>query len=281
MRKRVLLIVGHNEKSQGCLCPHYENKNINTEWKYCKNLAEIIAKMTSNVKYDVFIRNKDSGGYKQEMKDVIDRAKKFEKENGFKYDLALEIHLNSMPTDDPNGAETIYYKDNENGKKYSDLFKEVLNEKKQIKKRDGYAVLQPDDHNGARGVCTSPWTYVLIEPFFTSNKNDAEKFETSAQIDELANLIMMSVDKFFKWKDEKDGVVTQNTDTQKDVKLDEDIEDMLKEFGEDSVKEYCLMNAFRCLSDCKNKKMMTENINKVQIHLNTIIELEKRMKGDR
>ena len=280
MRKRVLLIVGHNEKSQGCLCPHYENENMNTEWKYCKNLAEIIARTTSCAKYDVFVRNGNFGSYTAEMKDVIDRAKKFEKENGFKYDLALEIHLNSMPTNDPNGAETIYYKNNDNGKKYSDFFKDILNEKKKIKKREGYAVLEPNDHNGARGVCTSPWTYVLIEPFFTSNKSDAEKFKTKEQIDELASLISLSVDKFFEWKDKKDGVLIQN-DTQTDGSLDPSIEEMLNEFGEDSVKEYCLMNAFKCLSACKKNKTMTENVKKVQIHLNTIIELEKRMKGDR
>ena len=53
------------------------------------------------------------------------------------------------------------------------------------------------------------------------------------------------------------------------------IEVMKEVFGEESVKAFCLLNAFKYLYRCKRKNNKTEDIKKANWYINKYLELER------
>lgn len=58
------------------------------------------------------------------------------------------------------------------------------------------------------------------------------------------------------------------------------IDVMAEVFGDESLKEYCLINTFKYLYRCKRKNNMNEDVKKAIWYLNKYVELEEGDQGE-
>ena len=138
--EKIALIIGHNARSKGAF-----SMIVGSEFTYWKNIAEKIKSEIPEL-VDVYER-KSSTNYVIEMKEVLKELNK----NDYKF--CLELHFNSSLSPSAKGCECLVYYKNDKAKKLA---------------IDLMARLQ--------SKFNSKDTYILIEPFFGSNIDEALRF---------------------------------------------------------------------------------------------------------
>lgn len=195
---KVALVIGHNQRSKGA-----HSTIIGSEYDYWKNIAEKIKKKIPEL-VDVYER-KPNQSYIPEMNGVLKEL------NSKNYKFCLELHYNSALNKQANGCEClVYYKNNKakelatnfmkrlknkfeskirtkenvlKVKKNDENGKEIEEEKKEI--TQGLILVQDSKTRGGYGICNSKDTYILVEPFFGSNDDEALKFSIVSDVVEL------------------------------------------------------------------------------------------------
>lgn len=172
---KIGVIVGHSILKNGSITS--ANSSFCNEYLYCKELGEYIRKLGEKTihKIDIIQCPEKVFNKAREEKDY-----KLGKINGKKYDMILELHLNSSSNTSATGTEVLYY--SEKGKVIADrIYKKVnpiLNKKRGIKKRTDLYILRDTD-------CPA----TLLELFFLSNIEDFKTMENYKK-ENIARLIL-------------------------------------------------------------------------------------------
>lgn len=162
--EKIALIIGHNQTQPGAW-----NKVTGAEFTYWKEVALAIKGLLP-MEVDVYERKYTKGyGYGTEMANVVSQL------NKIPYKLCIELHYNSSNNPQSNGAEVLVYKGNAKAKAWSNKFLDMINDKFQIRSR-GLIEIADMHHNGAYGIIKAKSTYILTEPYFGSNPDEALKF---------------------------------------------------------------------------------------------------------
>lgn len=163
--EKIALIIGHNARSKGAF-----SMIVDSEFSYWKNIAEKIKSAIPDL-VDVYER-KPSTNYVAEMNDVLKELNK----NDYKF--CLELHFNSSLSPSAKGCECLVYYKNEKAKKLAiDLMARLQSKfKSTIRGNRGLIEVQDSNTRGGYGICNSKDTYILIEPFFGSNIDEALRF---------------------------------------------------------------------------------------------------------
>lgn len=182
---KVALIIGHNSRSKGAY-----SGVIGSEYDYWKNIAYKIKERIPEF-VDVYER-KPKQFYTQEMNEMLKEL------NRKDYRYCLELHFNSSLSEQANGCECLVYYRNEKAKNLATDFmsrlqnkfdskirtkENILKDKKEITR--GLILVQDSKTRGAYGICNSKDTYILVEPFFGSNFNEALKFSIVSDVVDL------------------------------------------------------------------------------------------------
>lgn len=163
--EKVALIIGHNARSKGAF-----SMIVGSEFSYWKNIAE---KVKGEIPELVYIyERKPSTNYVTEMNEVLKELNK----NDYKF--CLELHFNAAANGQANGCECLVYHKNEQAKKLAiDLMARLQSKfKSTIRGNKGLIEVQDSNTRGGYGICNSKDTYILIEPFFGSNIDEALRF---------------------------------------------------------------------------------------------------------
>lgn len=163
--EKVALIIGHNARSKGAL-----SMIVGSEFSYWKNIAEKIKGEIPEL-VDIYER-KPSTNYVAEMKEVLKELNK----NDYKF--CLELHFNSSLSSSAKGCECLVYYKNDKAKKLAiDLMARLQSKfKSTVRGNRGLIEVQDSNTRGGYGICNSKDTYILIEPFFGSNIDEALRF---------------------------------------------------------------------------------------------------------
>lgn len=197
---KVALIIGHNKRSKGAY-----STIVGSEYDYWENIAEKIKEKIPEL-IDVYER-KANQSYIPEMNEVLKEL------NSKNYKFCLELHYNAVEDKRAHGCECLVYYKNEVAKKLARNFMERLNTKfgskirtkenilkvemkekridgkTWIEKRkeitEGLLLVQDSKVRGGYGICNSKDTYILVEPFFGSNDDEALKFSIVSDVVDL------------------------------------------------------------------------------------------------
>ena len=163
--EKIALIIGHNARSKGAF-----SMIVGSEFTYWKNIAEKIKGEIPEL-VDVYER-KSSTNYVVEMKEVLKELNK----NDYKF--CLELHFNSSLSPSAKGCECLVYYKNDKAKKLAiDLMARLQSKfKSTVRGNRGLIEVQDSNTRGGYGICNSKDTYILIEPFFGSNIDEALRF---------------------------------------------------------------------------------------------------------
>lgn len=163
--EKVALIIGHNARSKGAF-----STIVGSEFSYWKNIAEKVKGEIPEL-VDIYER-KPSTNYVIEMKEVLKELNK----NDYKF--CLELHFNSSSSLSAKGCECLVYYKNDKAKKLAiDLMARLQSKfKSTIRGNRGLIEVQDSNTRGGYGICNSKDTYILIEPFFGSNIDEALRF---------------------------------------------------------------------------------------------------------
>lgn len=179
---KIALSVGHSLLKNGCYTSADGTRYGGcSEYKWCKAFSkqvESALKKNGHTVKRIVCPEKKFAASTQE------KAYKLNLINSGKYDLVIELHLNSS-IPDAKGVEVLYKSDD--GKKYAKKIQKQLATvfaDRGIKKRDDLYML-----NG-----TKP-TALIIETFFCTNKNDYKKAKGLKNRKKLAKLIANGVGK--------------------------------------------------------------------------------------
>lgn len=174
---KILVSVGHSILKNGA-CTSADGRPYGgvLEYKYCKDFARLyLVPQLKKAGHEVDLLicpEKKFSTYKEE------KPYKMAIEHSKKYDLAMELHLNSAQPS-ANGSE-VYYK-TKAGKEYAEKIAKALGEvyrDRGAKQTDGLYWL-----NDTRA------TAVLVELFFCTNKSDYKKGHGRKNATKLAKLI--------------------------------------------------------------------------------------------
>lgn len=173
VKMKVALIIGHNQRSKGAY-----SSIIGSEFDYWKRIAEKIKTEIPEL-VDIYER-KPKQYYGQEMREVLQELNK----HNYKY--CLELHYNAGASQ-AHGCECLVYHKNEQAKELASMFMARLQNIFGSKIRGNHGLIEVKDSNtrGAYGICNSKDTYVLIEPFFGSNLDEALKFSVENDVVDL------------------------------------------------------------------------------------------------
>lgn len=157
------------------------------EYKYCKELAPLIANYLKQEKHtvDVIVCPE-----RQFNKAYEEKTYKLSKVNRKGYDLLVELHLNAF-NGSAKGTEVLYYSDR--GKIYAQRVNDKLDDiftDRNIKKRTDLYILRDTD-------CPA----ILVEAFFCDNKEDYQKADEAHEKDLIARKIA-------------EGILNKNLDIQ-------------------------------------------------------------------
>lgn len=171
---KVALIIGHNSRNKGAY-----SSIIGSEFDYWKRIAMKIKNIIPDV-VDVYERSPNKY-YTREMFQIL------EKLNQNKYVFCLELHFNSSTDKSANGCECYIYHKNNEAKILATNFMHQLHNifNVEIRNNHGINLVSSSQVRGGYGICKSKWTYILIEPFFGSNPEEALKFYDENKIVEL------------------------------------------------------------------------------------------------
>lgn len=157
------------------------------EYKYCKELAPLIANYLKKEKHtvDVIVCPE-----RQFNKAYEEKTYKLSKVNKKGYDLLVELHLNAF-NGSAKGTEVLYFSDR--GKSYAQRVNDKLDDiftDRHIKKRTDLYILRDTD-------CPA----ILVEAFFCDNKEDYQKADEDHEKDLIARKIA-------------EGILNKNLNTQ-------------------------------------------------------------------
>ena len=162
---RVAIVIGHNKKVKGAYSKYLKI----SEWDFYKDISEKIREMDTAGNVDIYFRNYH-GSYSQEMRELTNKL------NRKDYKLIIELHFNSSSNPLAYGAEVLLFHSSKKGIKESVRFLNNLREEYENRIR-GLVPVTKATQRGGMGICNTKAPYILIEPFFASNRVDAEKFE--------------------------------------------------------------------------------------------------------
>lgn len=163
---KIALIIGHNKKAQGA----YSKALQGTEWQYYNRFVEVLKRLEPEM-FDVYRREPDKT-YGTEMRKVLKNIN----DSGENYPLIVELHFNSAGESSINGTEVLAYKDSKVGIPIGFAFIDTICKEYKTKNRGIKAVTDENDRGGY-GIMNSKEPYILIEPFFGSNEEEAKKFK--------------------------------------------------------------------------------------------------------
>lgn len=168
--EKIALIIGHNSRSKGAY-----STILGYEYDYWKRIASKIKTEIPGM-VDVYER-KANRCYTKEMNEVLEELNK----NDYKF--CLELHFNAA-TQQANGCECLVYYKNNKAKELATNFMTRLQNKFNSKIRSNHGIIEIKDSNtrGGYGICKSKDTYILIEPFFGSNNDEALKFSVESDV---------------------------------------------------------------------------------------------------
>lgn len=191
---KVALIIGHNQRAEGAY-----SQRLGREYNYWKGIAEKIKTKIPEL-VDIYER-KPNEYYTREMFEVLEELNK----NNYKF--CIELHFNAAVSEQANGCECLVYYKNNKAKELATNFMirlqnkfgskirtkenilketEVVNRKeKTVEKKEttrGLILVQDSKTRGAYGICKSKDTYILVEPFFGTNNEEALKFSVESDV---------------------------------------------------------------------------------------------------
>ena len=182
--KLIIIDVGHGAKDIGTSYNDINEKDLNLsiskklELALIKNGASVI--LTREDDYDLSSPNAN----RRKRSDFDNRIKLI---NSSSANMYLSIHINNLEDKSYSGAQVFYY--GENNKRLAETIQKELN-----------TIAYP------RGIKKMPNVYmykqlkitgVLIECGFISNDNEREKLQTDEYQQQLANIIVKSIIKYY------------------------------------------------------------------------------------
>lgn len=175
MVKKVAIIIGHARDRRGADSPWLE-----PEWDFNTDVANALTSMNGCM-YDIYFHDGYGKGYSRMIQNT---ANKINKKN---YDLVIELHYNSAYNSSANGCSVLYYKGSQKGQKWATRMSEKISKDMNII-NDG-AVGLVKGNNGFLAVAYPNPPALILEPFFGSNKSDAQKFDEDYEIKKYARSI--------------------------------------------------------------------------------------------
>jgi N-acetylmuramoyl-L-alanine amidase len=200
VKMKVALIIGHNDRSKGAY-----SSVVGSEYDYWKKISEKI-KTEIPLMVDVYER-KPNQYYTREMFEVLEELNKND------YNFCMELHFNAAASEQANGCECLVYCGNNKAKELAtdfmarlqnkfgskirtkeNVIKVTMQEKRidgktweeEIKETTrGLILVQDSKTRGGYGICNSKDTYILVEPFFGSNNEEALKFSVEKDVVDL------------------------------------------------------------------------------------------------
>jgi len=198
--KKIALIIGHNKRSKGAY-----STIVGSEYDYWKRIAEKI-KTEIPLMVDVYER-KPNQYYTREMFEVLEELNK----NDYKF--CMELHFNAAASEQANGCECLVYFGNNKAKALAtdfmarlqnkfgskirtkeNVIKVTMHEKRidgktwEEERKEttrGLILVQDSKTRGGYGICKSKDTYILVEPFFGTNNEEALKFSVEKDVVDL------------------------------------------------------------------------------------------------
>lgn len=185
--KKIALIIGHNEKNKGAYSEYlkiseydFYSKVLDVLFKKYKEAFNLKEKFVKNIQDKITIFRVPNTGYSKEMAEVINTLEK----NNF--ELAIELHFNATVEHKQHGNTVLYWHKSMEGKKFAELFQEIMTSYTEIKKLD-LIPISSLKQNGAYGIIKSKCPYILLEPFFGDNKIDTDKIN----IEKMAEVLFL------------------------------------------------------------------------------------------
>lgn len=168
---KVALIIGHNKRSEGAY-----SQIVGSEYGYWKRVAEKIKTVIPDL-VDVYEREPNQY-YTREMYKVLEQL------NANDYKLCIELHFNAVENKMANGCECLVYYKNNKAKELAINFMARLQNVFGSKIRGNHGIIEVKDSNvrGGYGICKSKDTYILVEPFFGTNNDEALKFSIESDV---------------------------------------------------------------------------------------------------
>lgn len=166
--KKIALIIGHNKRSKGAY-----SSIIGSEYDYWQKIVYKIKERIPEL-VDIYERMPNIN-YVAEMNEVLKEL------NSKDYKYCLELHFNSHTDIKANGALTLIYPNNNFSKKLSESFLSILNKEFDIKIRGVYESPSSKDRGGY-GIYKAKHNYILVEPLFASNDEEALKFSIVSDV---------------------------------------------------------------------------------------------------
>lgn len=159
-----MLVVGHNEKQKGEYCDILKEQEYSYWYDVCQKIKGQLPEIPVAVR-------RYRASYQKEMQEIVNEINNATPE----YDLVLELHFNAWKPD-PNvcGAECLVYHESCSHETAKRLLNE-LHSTFHIKNR-GLKFIKSKNERGGYGIVKSKSPYILAEPFFGTNCDDAEKF---------------------------------------------------------------------------------------------------------
>ena len=177
-KKKVAFVIGHTSKDKGA----YSNFLKISEWDMFKNFSEGFLQEVG----DIFFHNPNISYYTKRQEETAAKTKD--------YEIVFELHFNAA-SPSAEGCEALYYHGNEKAKALCNKFCSLMESKMQMKNR-GAKALKPKGINGKdendRGfgfVSKQKPTAIILEPFFSSNPSDCDKFSPSIYKSVIVELI--------------------------------------------------------------------------------------------
>lgn len=175
MKKKFAVIIGHTGDSPGAFSPFINMPEFVFNSGVAKHLEDVA---------DVYFYDSYKYGYRSMVNKV------YREINQEDYLLTLELHFNSaVPS--ANGTEALHYYTSEKGKKYANKLVDLVVAEFNTRSRGVIGVDR--NQRGGYALYAGKAPAVLIEPFFGSNAEDAEKFKGNDK--KYAQVIK----DFFKW----------------------------------------------------------------------------------
>lgn len=171
MSKNVAIVIGHTNRSKGACSPF----GIPCEFDFNKKVASYLECFADVYEYSTY-----TAGYTAMVK--ANAAKM----NVHPYKLVIELHYNAA-TPLANGTEVLYYFASKTGKAYAEVAANMITQKFGTTNRGAKALVKSSDR-GFAAVYYPKAPAIMLEPFFGSNIEDANKFKGKEK--EYADLIM-------------------------------------------------------------------------------------------
>ena len=161
--KKIAVIVGHTEKSQGAISP-FKDK-LPSEWRFNSEIAEGLR----SPEVDIYYYDPSIIGYKYRVDKLAEEI------NSKDYEVVIELHYNASGNPQANGTEALYYFNSKEGKRISDLFCEMFSA--MFKTKNRYAKgLYNKKQRGFYFLESIKAPAIILEPIFGTSEKDINLF---------------------------------------------------------------------------------------------------------